>query len=109
MLLIFLIFYLLQVEFSNFTEPHDNYRAIAPLRLLKVKEKVPEVWERLGFLMDHNEDRVKDDVLWATYQKYVNGFLKSCDSSFKDEDINRAVGLLWTNAFACSNGGGQVG
>ena len=27
-----------KVEFSNFTEPHDKYRAIAPLRLLKVRK-----------------------------------------------------------------------
>ena len=31
------------MEFKNFTEPHDSYRAIAPLRLLKVKssQKLP--------------------------------------------------------------------
>ena len=98
----------MKIEFKNFTDTHDHYRCIAPLRLLKVKEKVPEVWDRLGFLMDHNEDRVKDPELWDTYQRYVNQFLKSCDPSLPDEDINRAVGLLWTNAFACSNGGGQA-
>ena len=98
------------MEVTNFSEPHDHYRAIAPYRLFKVKEKVPEVWERLGYLMDHNEDRIKDKELWDTYQKYVNTYLKSCDPSLddKDEDLNRAVGLLWTNAFACSNGGGQA-
>ena len=48
-----------KVEFNNFEDPHDHYRSIAPLRLLKVKEKCPEVWERLGYLMDHNEDRIK--------------------------------------------------
>ena len=47
----------------------------------------------------------QDKELWETYQTYVNKFLKSADPSLKDEDINRAVGLLWTNAFACSNGG----
>ena len=84
----------------------------------------PQVWERLSYLMDHNEDRIKDEELWNTYQTSVNKyclvgqsirllikffrFLKSSDPSLKDEDINRAVGLLWTNAFACSNGGGQA-
>ena len=35
--------FIFQVEFKNFTEPHDSYRAIAPLRLLKVKssQKLP--------------------------------------------------------------------
>ena len=48
-----------RIEFNNFEEPHDYYRSIAPLRLLRVKEKCPEIWERLGYLMDHNEDRMK--------------------------------------------------
>jgi len=97
-----------KVEFFNFQDTHDTYRCIAPLRLLKVKEKVGEVWDRLNYLMDHNEDRKQDVELWNTYQTHVNKFLKSCDPSFNDEDMDRAVGLLWTNAFACSNGGGQA-
>ena len=39
----------------------------------------------------------------------VNELLQSADPKLTDEDIDRAVGLLWVNAFACSNGGGQVG
>jgi len=97
-----------KVEFTNFKDAHDTYRCIAPLRLLKVQQKIPEVWERLSYLMDHNDDRVKEPELWNTYQTSVNKFLQSSDPSLKDEDINRAVGLLWTNAFACSNGGGQA-
>jgi len=97
-----------KVEFKNFQDPNDYYRCIAPLRLLRVKEKIPEVWERLSYLMDHNEDRVKDEELWNIYQNSVNKFLKSADPNLSDEDINRAVGLFWTNAFACSNGGGQA-
>ena len=38
----------------------------------------------------------------------MNELLKSADPDLSDEDIDRAVGLLWVNAFACSNGGGQV-
>ena len=38
----------------------------------------------------------------------MNELLKSADPNLSDEDIDRAVGLLWVNAFACSNGGGQV-
>ena len=33
----------IKVEFTNFKDTHDTYRCIAPLRLLKVKQKVPEV------------------------------------------------------------------
>ena len=101
-----------EIDFSNTADTHDHYRAIAPLRLMKVKDRVPEVWERLGYLMDHNEDRVKDPELWATYQRSVNTFLGQCDPALASDtaarDLDRCVGLLWTNAFACSNGGGQV-
>jgi len=97
-----------QVEFPSFTETHDTYRAIAPLRLLKVKEKHPETWERLSYLMDHNTERQVDSELWETYQRCVNKFLKSLDPGLPDTDIDRAVGLLWTNAFACCRGGGQA-
>ena len=38
----------------------------------------------------------------------MNELLQSADPNLTDEDIDRAVGLLWVNAFACSNGGGQV-
>ena len=61
-----------QVEFTNFSEPHDTYRAIAPLRLLKVKQKIPETWERLSYLMDHNQERSMDPGLWGTYRESVN-------------------------------------
>ena len=38
----------------------------------------------------------------------VNRYLKDCGVEFSDDDIDRAVGLLWTNSFACASGGGQV-
>ena len=40
--------------------------------MLQVKEKIPEMWERLGYLMDHNEDRQQDAELWGTYRDHVN-------------------------------------
>jgi hypothetical protein len=101
-------------------EVNDAYRAIAPLRLLLVKTKLPEVWERLAYLMDHNEERQRaDPELWDQYQVHVNQFLKStlggsasgdsgASTAFSDADIDRAVGLLWTNCFACAQGGGQA-
>jgi len=95
-------------DFSNLDDVLDVYRCIAPLRLLLVKNKFPEIWERLSYLMDHNEDRVKDPELWNLYQENVNKYLKVCGQEFSDEDINRAVGLLWTNSFACASGGGQA-
>ena len=34
----------------------------------QVKEKIPETWERLSYLMDHNEERSADPGLWGTYR-----------------------------------------
>lgn len=97
-----------KVEFKDMKTTHDHYRSIAPLRLLQIKEKCPEVWERLSYLMDHNIERKQDTELWETYNTYVNKFLVNCDIKNSEEEIDRAVGLLWTNAFACAKGGGQA-
>lgn len=97
-----------KVDFTDLKSPHDHYRSIAPLRLLQIKEKCPDVWERLSYLMDHNKERRQDKELWQTYNTYVNKFLVNCDIKNSEEEIDRAVGLLWTNAFACAKGGGQA-
>ncbi|XP_023328599.1 protein msta isoform X2 [Eurytemora carolleeae] len=97
-----------KVVFENLSEVQDIYRSIVPLRLLMVKNKFPEVWERMSYLMDHNENRMKDAEMWGKYQTSVNQFLKNCGMEFSDEEIDRAVGLLWTNSFACAQGGGQA-
>ena len=103
-----------------------GYRKLCFHTSPQVKEKIPETWERLSYLMDHNEERSADPGLWGTYRwlayilqisgdtltfalrESVNSLLQSADPNLSDEDIDRAVGLLWVNAFACSNGGGQV-
>jgi hypothetical protein len=90
-------------------EANEAYRCIAPLRLLLVKEKLPEVWEQLAYLMDHNEERRRDTELWSTYQTHVNQFIRgTLGADFTDADMDRAAGLLWTNCFACAQGGGQA-
>lgn len=58
--------------------------------------------------MDHNVERKKDEELWTLHQNNVNRFIKSCDENYENWDIDRAVGLLWTNSFACASGGGQA-
>uniref|UniRef100_A0A0K2U0Z5 SET domain-containing protein n=1 Tax=Lepeophtheirus salmonis TaxID=72036 RepID=A0A0K2U0Z5_LEPSM len=61
--------------------------------------------------MDHNEERRKDDGIWNGYKKYIIDFLRlDCNlrDDFKEEEIERASGIFWTNAFSCSNGGGQA-
>lgn len=58
--------------------------------------------------MDHNEDRKKYSEMWTDQQASVNEYLKRCALNFSDEDYDRAVGLLWTNSFACKKSEGQV-
>lgn len=89
----------------------DHYRAIAPLRYLLTKESHPDFYLRFNYLMDHNEERKKDEETWNLYRKFVNDFLlNDCkmENFFKEEDLDRSVGLFWTNAFACQNGNGQA-
>jgi len=97
-----------KVDFGTVDKVIEEYRCITPLRLLLAKLKYPEDWDRLEFLMDHNEDRRKEPVLWDLYQSSVNKFLQGCNVEFSNEDIDRATGLLWTNSFACAQGGGQA-
>ncbi|CAB4062227.1 unnamed protein product [Lepeophtheirus salmonis] len=59
----------------------DYVCAIAPLRLLLLRDTNPDEFERL-------DCNLRDD--------------------FKEEEIERASGIFWTNAFSCSNGGGQA-
>jgi hypothetical protein len=37
-----------------------EYGCITPLRVLTLRERNPELWERLQLLMDHDEDRKKE-------------------------------------------------
>ena len=41
--------------YSTILEKHPLYSTIAPLRLLLLKTKNPELWARIQPLMDHNQ------------------------------------------------------
>jgi len=97
-----------KIDFSDVTKVCEAYRLITPFRLLMVKRRNPEVWERLSYLMDHNKERQQDKELWNTYQIYVNRYLQTCDTDFTSEEIDRVSGLLWTNSFSCARGEGQA-
>ncbi len=92
------------------SRPRDQYKCITPLRLLLNRKQFSERIKLLDTLMDHSENRRKDPVLWNHYQKYVNDMIRNCclDVTVTDEEIDRAVGLLWTHSFSCSNAGGQA-
>ena len=56
--------YLHKVEIKNIKKIAKRVTKI----YFQVKEKIPETWERLSYLMDHNEERSADPGLWGTYR-----------------------------------------
>ena len=60
--------YLHKIEIK-FKEYWNKYhRKLFIKTFVQVKEKIPETWERLSYLMDHNEERSADPGLWGTYR-----------------------------------------
>ena len=41
----------------------DKYRSIMPLRILLLRESNPDFYKRLVYLMDHREERKKDEKM----------------------------------------------
>ncbi len=69
----------------------------------------PEKFELTETLMDHNEDRAKYQDVWSLQRTFINDYLKQCQLlDFKDQDYDRASGLLWTNSFSCKDSEGQA-
>ena len=67
----------LKLEFSTSTsESNPAYRAIAPLRLLLLREARPEFHARFEWLMDHNEERRADRETWEHHRETVNKFIR---------------------------------
>ena len=86
------------------TEPHTFFLS----RLLLGSVNHPELFGLTEKLMDHNEERRKYEDMWKLQQTHVNQFLKKCQKAeFTDEEIDRAVGLLWTNSFSCKDSEGR--
>lgn len=98
--------YKMVVDFSRVGK-HPGVKAIAPeyccitpLRLLALKDKEPELWDRVQMLMDHDDDRRKEEDYWKMFQVNAVDFLRQvCGFDFTEEEIFRATGIIRTNAF----------
>ena len=67
----------MKLEFSTSTsESNPAYRAIAPLRLLLLREARPDFHARFEWLMDHNEERREDKESWVQHRETVNKFIR---------------------------------
>ncbi|XP_059080183.1 SET domain-containing protein SmydA-8-like [Tigriopus californicus] len=77
-----------------------EYCCISPLRLLALKAQDPELWDRVQMLMDHDDDRRKEEDYWKMFQVNAVDFLRQiCGFDFTEEEIFRATGIIRTNAF----------
>jgi len=76
---------------------------ISVLRLLFVRDNNPEMWSKLDLLMDHVEDQKLKTETWNSTQRNIVNWLLTPDKGglherFTTDEINRAIGLLQTNA-----------
>ena len=78
-----------------------EYGCIAVLRLLWNRDNRPDQWERLQYLMDHDEERREEVEYWRMFQRNVVQFIRKGLGLqiYSEEEINRAIGILRTNAF----------
>ncbi len=63
---------------ANFQDPDEiateQYRGITPLRLLLNQKSDPKLIDRIKYLMDHNEERKNDELLWESHKTFFNSF-----------------------------------
>ena len=57
-------------------DANNCYKVVAPLRLAKIIRDSKSIGDRVSRLMDHNEDRRKDEKLWNIYQMHINRYLE---------------------------------
>ena len=83
-------------------DPKKLNSAILPLRILVIKATRPDDWARLDRLMDHVEERkTQQPAKWTHVQENVVRFILDglgLDKVFTDQEVNRAYGLVETNA-----------
>ena len=61
-----------------------------------------DTWERVQFLMDHDEERKQEVEYWNMFQRNVVDFMRKSlklADVYSEEEIHRAIGILRTNAF----------
>ena len=68
--------------FFSFSEDEElakiapEYGCVTPLRLLLKKRSDPDLWKRLGLLMDHDEERRMELNYWKMFQVRLNAKFK---------------------------------
>merc|ERR1712179_512100 len=79
-----------------------EYGCVSVLRLLSLRDSDPESWARVQLLMDHDEERRKEEDYWRMFQANVVDYMRikgGLADTYSEEEIHRAIGILRTNAF----------
>lgn len=77
---------------------HPVYSAVAPLRMLHVMRTKPKIWDRVDRLMDHLEERRKEDK-WDFIREHVLPLINErCGEPCEPEIIERIIGIFRTNS-----------
>lgn len=79
-----------------------EYGCVSVLRLLTLRDTEPESWARVQLLMDHDDERRKEEEYWRMFQANVVDYLRikgGLADTYSEEEIHRAIGILRTNAF----------
>lgn len=86
------------------------YSCITPLRLLALREAIPEVWAVADKFMDHDDARARTDSnLWKIHEVVVVNFIREIlklGDKFSERDIRKVIGILRTNSVLLDKQGG---
>lgn len=70
--------------------------AVLPIRVLNLKEKNPDMWQKVDLLMDHKET-MKDDERSVWQSQVIDLIQQSRPGAWSSQDILRAIGIINTN------------
>ena len=81
---------------SGIERGRADYPIIMPIRLLTQMKEDEFIMERLARLMDHREDRKREELEWSWVMQNVVDPIKKLDMDglWSEDDIQRCVGLF---------------
>ena len=77
---------------------HPVYAAVAPIRMLHVMRTRPDIWEQVDRLMDHLEDRRKEDKWDFIRDDVLPLITQRCGSLCEPDIVERIIGIFRTNS-----------
>ena len=57
-----------------------------------IRDNDPEVWDKVQYLMDHDEERRKETEYWAMFQRNVVDFMRKglqLSETYSEQEIHR--------------------